>query len=556
MRVSSTRENGASGRVSPFRPFRHRVFRWVWITSTISNFGGLIEGVGAAWMMVTLAAPASMVALVQASRTLPVMLLSLAAGAIADQYDRRRVLIGAQWFLFAVSAGLMLSTFFGVITPWLLLTFTFLIGCGNAFNRPAWQSSVGEMVPREDLAGAVALNSMGFNLARSVGPAVGGAIVAAAGAAAAFAFNVLSYLGLIAVLARWRPDLPRQTLPRERLHHAMGAGVRYVAMSPHILVVLVRSALFGLGSIVVQALLPLVARDLVGGASLTYGVLLGAFGVGAVGGAVGGSIARRWMSTEALVRLASIGFATATAVVGLSGFLPLTLLALAVTGGCWILALSSFNVVVQLASPRWVAGRALALYQMATFGGMALGSWLWGVVAEDHGIGRALVLAAIVQAAAVIVALPFRLAEVEDLDLAPLREFTAPETEVPVDARSGPVVVTIDYDIDEADVTAFLTVMAERRRIRRRDGARHWTLLRDLADSRRWIERYHVPTWLDYIRHNQRRTRADAVVSEQLRQLHRGDGPPKVVRMIERDIGASLGERRGGLLPGLRQFHW
>ena len=546
----------ASPRVSPFRPFRHRIFRWVWITSTISNFGGLIEGVGAAWMMVMLAAPASMVALVQASRTLPVMLLSLAAGAIADQYDRRRVLIGAQIFLFLVSAGLMLSTFLDVITPWLLLTFTFLIGCGNAFNRPAWQSSVGEMVPREDLAGAVALNSMGFNVARSVGPAFGGVIVAAAGAAAAFAFNVVSYLGLFGVLLRWKPDLPKQTLPRERLIHAMGSDLRYVAMSPHILVVLVRSALFGLGSIVVQALLPLVARDLVGGGSLTYGVLLGAFGVGAVGGALGGSVARRRFSTETIVRLSSIAFAAATAIVGLSAFLPLTLLALAFAGGTWVIALSSFNVVVQMASPRWVAGRALALYQMATFGGMSLGSWLWGVLAEDHGIARALLLAAIVQAAAVIVALPFRLADLETLDLSPLREFTAPDTEVPVDARTGPVVVTIDYVIDPADEIAFLTVMAERRRIRRRDGARHWHLLRDLADPTRWIERYHVPTWLDYVRHNQRRTRADAAVSEQLRALHRGEAPPRVTRMLERDISSSIGDRLGGLLPGLRQVHW
>ncbi|MBY8827181.1 MFS transporter [Hephaestia mangrovi] len=543
-------------RVSPFRPFRHRIFRWVWITSTISNFGGLIEGVGAAWMMVMLAAPASMVALVQASRTLPVMLLSLAAGAIADQYDRRRVLIGAQAFLFLVSAGLMLTTWFNLVTPWLLLTFTFLIGCGNAFNRPAWQSSVPEMVPREDLSGAVALNSMGFNLARSVGPAVGGLIVAAAGAAAAFAFNVLSYLGLFGVLLRWRPDLPQQTLPRERLHHAMSAGVRYVAMSPHILVVLVRSALFGVGSIAIQALLPLVARDLVGGGSFTYGVLLGAFGIGAVGGALIGGMARRSGSTEAVVRLASAGFALATAVIGLSSFLPLTLAALAITGGCWIIVLSSFNVVVQMASPRWVAGRAIALYQMATFGGMSFGSWLWGVLAEEHGIGRTLVLAAIVQAAAVIAALAFRLPEVEDLDLAPLRDFTAPETDVPVDARSGPIVITIEYAIDPADEIAFLTVMAERRRIRRRDGARHWHLLRDLAEPTRWLERYHVPTWLDYVRHNQRRTRADATVSEQLRALHRGNAPPAVTRLIERDIGSSLGDRIGGILPGLRQVHW
>lgn len=546
----------SSTRASPFRPFRHPIYRAVWITSTISNFGGLIEGVGAAWMMVMFAAPASMVALVQASRTLPVMLLSLAAGAIADQYDRRRVLIGAQWFLFLVSAGLMFITLFNVITPWLLLTFTFLIGCGNAFNRPAWQSSVGEMVPREDLPGAVALNSMGFNLARSVGPAVGGIIVAAAGAAAAFAFNVASYLGLIGVLARWHPDVPKPTLPRERLHHAMGAGLRYVAMSPSILTVLFRSTLFGLGSIAIQALLPLVAHDSLGGGSFTYGVLLGAFGVGAVGGAIGSSIARRQLSTEALVRIGSIVFAAATAGAGLSTSLPVTLLALAIAGACWIAVLSSFNVVVQLASPRWVVGRSLALYQMATFGGMSLGSWLWGVVGEQHGIGHALVIAAVVQAVALVVALPFRLAEVEDLDLAPLGQFNEPETQVPVNPRSGPVVITIDYTIAPADEVTFLTVMAERRRIRRRDGARHWHLLRDLADPTHWIERYHVPTWLDYVRHNQRRTRADAVVSEQIRTLHTGSDKPRVTRMLERDIGATLSDRIHEILPGFRQIHW
>src|SRR3546814_6786292 len=182
-------------------------------------------------------------------------------------------------------------------------------------------------------------------------------------------------------------DLPERTLPRERIGDAMAAGVRYVAMSPHILVVLVRSTLFGVGSIVIQALLPLVARDLVGGGSFTYGVLLGAFGIGAVGGAVGSGVLHQRLSTEGVVRVASIAFAVATVIVGVSPFLTLTLLALAVTGGAWIIVLSSFNTVIQLASPRWVVGRALALYQMATFGGMALGSWLWGVVAEIHQVG-------------------------------------------------------------------------------------------------------------------------------------------------------------------------
>ncbi|MGH7019377.1 MAG: MFS transporter, partial [Brevundimonas sp.] len=213
-------------RTGALTPLNHPTFRAVWITSLATNFGGLIQSVGAAWMMSSIAS-AQMVALVQASITLPIMLLSLAAGALADTVDRRKIMLAAQSFMLLVSAGLSVMTYLGLITPWVLLSFTFLIGCGVAFNGPAWQASVGDMVPREDLAGAVTLNSMGFNMARSVGPAIGGMIVAAAGAAAAFAVNAVSYIGLLIVLFRWKPDRPKQALPREGLLAAMAGGVRY-----------------------------------------------------------------------------------------------------------------------------------------------------------------------------------------------------------------------------------------------------------------------------------------------------------------------------------------
>jgi MFS family permease len=479
-----------------------------------------------------------MVALVQASTALPIMLLALVAGAIADNLDRRKVMLTAQSFLLVVSALLSLFTWAGWITPGLLLTFTFLIGCGTAFNGPSWQASVGDMVPRADLPGAVALNSMGFNIARSVGPAIGGLIVAAAGAAAAFAVNAASYVGLIGVLARWRPAIPAPTLPRERLGTAMAAGLRYVAMSPNIGMVLIRAALFGMAASAISALLPLVARNLLGGGPLTYGLLLGAFGAGAVGGAFLSGRLRYALSTEALVRWSSVAFGAASAVAGLSAALPLTMLALAVAGAGWVLALSTFNVTVQLSAPRWVVGRALALYQMAAFGGMAGGSWLWGLVAEDGGVTLALIAAALTQALGIAVGLLYRLPDPEALNLDPLRPFPAPHTAVPVESRSGPVVVTIEYRIAEQDIVAFLAAMAERRRIRRRDGARHWTLLRDLNDPMLWVERYHTPTWLDYVRHNQRITQADAEITRRVRALHRGDAPPVVRRRIERQTGS------------------
>jgi MFS family permease len=532
--MASTGEEMSSA-PSALAPLRHPVFRAVWLASLASNFGGLIQSVGASWMMTSIAASADMVALVQASATLPIMLLSLFAGAVADSLDRRRVMLAAQAFMLTVSLLLAVAAWTGIITPWLLLLFTFLIGCGTALNGPAWQASVGEMVPRRDLPSAVALNSMGFNIARSLGPAIGGIIVAVAGAAAAFGVNALSYLGLIAVLLRWRPERPPSTLPREALGAAILAGVRYVAMSPSVLVVILRAFLFGLGAVAVTALMPLVARELVGGGPLTYGLLLGAFGVGAVGGALASTRLRAKVSTEATVRWAATAFAGAILVIGASTSLPLTLAALLAAGASWVLALSTFNVSVQMSTPRWVVARALSLYQMAAFGGMAGGSWLWGTIAEGQGIPAALFGAAGVMLGCAILGLALPVPDLGRRDLDPLDRWRTPDTAVPLDGRTGPVVVAIDWRIPEPDVPRFLDVMAERRRIRRRDGARNWVLLRDLSERDLWVERYHSPTWHDYIRLNTRLTQDDADTMDRLRSLHRGEWPPFVRRMIERE---------------------
>jgi MFS family permease len=530
------------GGASPLAPLRHDIFRAVWIASLASNFGGLIQSVGASWMMASITSSADLVALVQASTTLPIMLFSLPAGAISDNYDRRSVMLVAQAFMLGVSVLLTVFTYFGLVTPWLLLFFTFLIGCGTALNGPAWQSSVGDMVPRAELPNAVALNSMGFNLARSVGPALGGFIVAAAGAATAFAVNALSYMGLILVLFRWRPDRPPRTLPPETLAVAMGAGLRYVSMSPVIRNVLTRGFVFGLAASAVQALMPLVARDPVGGGPVTFGLLLGAFGAGAVAGALLTSRLRTFLSVEALVRFSFVGFGICATVTALSSVTGLTMAAMALGGACWVLALSTFNVAIQLSAPQWVVGRAIALYQTAAFGGMALGSWTWGVLAERIGAGDALLISALAHVVGIVVGLLLALPNIESTNLDPLRRWTEPKVALDLRPRSGPIVVTIEYLIGPEDAVEFLAVMAERRRIRRRDGALHWTLLRDLADPELWIERYHTPTWLDYVRHNQRITQADARIGDRLRELHRGAEPPRVHRMIERQTGSLPGD--------------
>jgi MFS family permease len=520
--------------LSPLAPFVHTTFRTIWLANLASSFGALIQGVGAAWLMTTIADSVDMVALVQASTALPVMLFSLLGGAIADSFNRRRVMLIAQGFMFAVSAALMISTLTGFMSPWLLLSFTFLLGCGMAFNNPSWQASVGDLVPRDHLPSAVALNSIGFNLSRSVGPAVGGVIVAAAGAGAAFAVNTLSYVALIVVLFRWQPGSAPSVVPRETIGQAMIAGLRYVAMSPNIGKMLIRSTLFGFSAIVILALLPAVAAALPDGGPSTYGLMLGAFGLGAIGGALLGNRLNQRFSSEAIVRMAFIGFAACAMIAATSPSPWLTGAGLAIGGASWVLALSLFNVSVQMASPRWVVGRALSIYQMATFGGMALGSWIWGVVADTHGLHVALMGAGGVLLAGAALGLGFPMPQRSVADLDPLNRWKVPTVAVDLQPRSGPILVQIAYRIKEAKLVEFMGVMTERQRIRRRDGARHWTLNRDLAEPETWIESYRLPTWTDYVRHNLRVTKADAGLTDRVRTLHEGPSPPVVHRYLER----------------------
>jgi MFS family permease len=525
----------AASEESTLAPFRIPMFRNLWLASMVSNFGGLIQGVGAAWLMTTIAGSADMVALVQTSTTLPIMLFSLIAGAVADSYPRRNVMLVAQIVMFSISAGLAVTAWLGFVTPWILLSFTFLIGCGAAFYNPAWQAAVGDVVPREKIAAAVLLNSVSFNVTRSVGPAAGGAIVATAGAFVAFAINAVSYLGLIAVLWRWKPDLPVSTLPRENLFTAMGAGIRYVSMSPKIGTVMLRGFVFGLTTIVILALLPLVARELLAGNAVVYGALLGAFGVGAVGGAFISRQARERLSNEVLVRWTFLAFAACAAITAWSRSPWITGSALVICGGAWVMSLSLFNTTVQMSTPRWVVARALSLYQMAIFGGMALGSWCWGHLAEWWSIELALLASGVCMLLGAAIGLKLPLPARDALNLNPLNRWQEPSTELDVQPRSGPVLVSVQYEIPESSVPEFVAAMADRHRIRRRDGAHHWTLMRDLGNPRLWVETFEMPTWVDYVRLHARTTHADAPVGDRIRALHAGVAPPLVRRMIIRN---------------------
>ncbi len=523
-----------SAHQSPFAPFRHRDFRTLWTATLISNFGALVQSVGAAWMMTQLTDSATLIALVQASNTLPIMIFALISGALADIFDRKTLLLAAQLFMATISVLLAVLTWQGWITPILLLSLTFLIGVGQAVYNPPWQASMQDLVPRADLPAAVSLNSVGFNLMRSVGPAAGGIITAAFGAAAAFAVNAVSYIPLLGALLRWHPQTPPRTTSPEPFVAAVGAGLRYVALSPNLMRVLIRGALFGFSAIVIMALLPLVAKEQPQGGSMLFGLLLGCFGLGAIGGALLNPRLRERLNNENVVRLAFAGFAASALMLAWTDAVWAHALAMLPAGASWVLALSLFNVTVQLSTPRWVVARALALYQTAVFGGMALGSAVWGAVASTHGVDVAMAAAAVPLILGAVLGQWLRIPEFGTLDLDPVNRFREPALRLDLRGRSGPIMVMVDYEIDQKDVPEFLRLMALRRNIRRRDGARNWALLRDLENPERWTESYHIATWDEYVRHNLRRTKADYETYQELHALHRGAQPPVVHRMIER----------------------
>lgn len=530
----------ASRRPSALSPLRYGIFRAIWLANLFSNLGTWAQSVGAAWLMTSLAPSPDMVALVQAATSAPILLFSLAAGAIADIWDRRTVMLCAQGTMLLAAATLAALAGFGLVTPWVLLGLTFVLGMGSALNGPAWQASVAEQVPREEVPAAVTLNSVNFNIARSVGPALGGLIVGAAGAEAAFLFNAVSYVALILVLFGWQRPAVVRRLPRERMAGAMVAGLRYVRHSTVIRIVLARTATFGIGAGAVWALLPLVARHDLGGGPLTYGLLLGALGVGAVLGAAGIGRLRRRLSNDLLVGGATAVFALTSIALAFAGALIPLLLALVAGGAGWMTVLSSLYITVQMQVPDWVKGRAMAVFQMSMFGGLALGSWLWGLVATAYGVPAALTGAGGLMLASLLVFQRFRLPPLGAADLRPARTWPEPQVALEVDAASGPVLVTVAYRVAPERAEGFVLAMQGLRRLRRRDGARRWGLFRDVADPERWVEVFSLSTWLEHLHQHDRVTVADREVEERVKAFHIGPDRPVVTHLVLQHPSAVL----------------
>jgi MFS family permease len=519
-------------------PLRHAVFRRIWLASLVSNLGILIQGVGAAWAMTQMTSSADKVALVQTALMLPVMLISMPAGAIADMHDRRIVALVSLAIALSGATALTVLAWSNLVTPNVLLALCFVVGSGMALFGPAWQASVSEQVPAETLPSAVALNGISYNIARSFGPAIGGIVVATAGAMAAFAVNTLLYLPLVVVLFLWNRTSEPSRLPRERLNRAIVSGVRYIANSPSIRIVLVRTLVTGVLGGSVSALMPLVARDLLHGGAQTYGIMLGAFGMGAVLGALNIAEVRKRLSGEAAVRACALSMAGAIAAVAMSRQPVLTAAALVLAGAVWMLAVALFNIGVQLSAPRWVAGRSLAAFQASIAGGIAIGSWGWGHLTDLAGVETALLVSAGLMGLSPLLGLWLRMPPVGARNEAASEVLADPEVRLSLTGRSGPLVVEIEYRVAQENARPFHNVMQEVQLSRQRNGAYGWSIARDIADPELWTERYHCPTWLDYLRQRNRATQSERALHQRAIDFHLGPDPIRVRRMLERPFGS------------------
>jgi MFS family permease len=517
---------------SPWSPFRHATFTVLWTATVVANIGTWMYNAASGWLMTGLNPDPLMVSMVQVATTLPMFLFALPAGALADIVDKRRFLILAEGATTAASAIFAGLVWLDLVTPGNLLLFTFLIGAGGALTAPAWQSIVPQLVPKQDLHPAVAANSVGINISRAVGPALGGVITAGLGIAAPFWLNAFSNLGIIGALLWWRsPQKGTRHLPVERFSSAIRMGFRHTRSNPHLRATLIRGVAFFLFASAYWALLPLVARNQIAGGPDLYGFLLGAIGAGAVVGAFALPWLKAKLGPDRLVAAGTLGTAISVVLFGLARDSTTALSASIIAGASWIAVLSSLNVSAQLALPEWVRGRGLAMFVTAFFGAITLGSAIWGQIAGMAGLPAAHFLAAAGALAAIPLTWRWKLQTGAGVDLTPSMHWPTPVVTHEVEQDRGPVLVTVDYRIDPQERKSFLAALEKLGHERRRDGAYAWGVFEDAAVEGRMVETFLVESWLEHLRQHERVTNADRVLQDAVLRFHT-KGTPKVTHLI------------------------
>jgi predicted MFS family arabinose efflux permease len=491
-----------------------------------------MSSVASGWLMTSLDANAFIVAMVQVASSLPMFLFAIPAGALADIVNQRRFLIVGESSITIVSAAFAALVWLHLITPASLLLFSFVVTVGSAMTAPAWQAVVAKLVPKPDLPSAVAANSVGINVSRAIGPALGGVIIAALGIAAPFWLDAFSNVGVIAALIWWRsPKRSATALPPEPFGSAIRTGLRYARYNTHLRATLIRTVAFFIFGSAYWALLPLVARTQIGGGPALYGVLLGAIGASAVGGAFLLRRLREKLGADSLVAAASLGTALATALFSFARHPTTAIVASVIAGASWIAAVSSLNVSAQVALPEWVRGRGLAMYVTVMFGALTVGSAIWGQLAAVAELPAALLFAAAGAAIGIPLTWRWKLQTGANVDFSPSMQWPDPVTTHAIEADRGPVLVTVEYRIDPKNRIAFLHALGQNSHERRRDGAYDWGIFEDPADDGRFIETFLTDSWLEHLRLHRRVTKADRISEEAVARFQVG-AAPKITHWI------------------------
>jgi MFS family permease len=511
---------------SAWAPFRNRTFAVIWTATVVSNIGGWMYNVASGWLMTSLNPDPFIVSMVQVANSLPMFLFAIPAGALADIVDRRRLLIFGESAIMITSTAFAALIWLHLITPVSLLVFSFVVTVGSAITAPGWQAVVPELVPKPDLPAAVAANSVGINVSRAVGPAIGGLLVGAIGIAAPFWLNAFSNLGVIVALVRWRlPKNKSGTLPPERFGNAMRTGLRHARYNPNLSATLIRATAFFVFGSAYWALLPLVTRSQISGGPALYGLLLGTIGASAVGGAFLLRWFREKLGADRLVSIATLASALATGLFALAHNSTTAVVASLIAGASWISAVASLNVSAQIALPEWVRGRGLAVYVTVMFGALTIGSAIWGELAAMVGLTAALLIAAVGAIIAIPLTRAWKVQTGAVDDLSPSMHWPAPITTSAIEPDRGPVLVTVEYHIDPKNREPFLHALGRSARVRRRDGAYDWGIFEDPAKEGRFIETFLTDSWLDHLRQHQRVTKADRIIEQVVRRFQVGDGP-------------------------------
>lgn len=516
---------------SSWAPLNTPLYRALWIASLASNVGSWMQDIGAGWMMTSISTDPLMVALVQGAASLPMFLFGLPSGVLADIVDRRRYLIVAQCWMLLVAAALGALAIAGLVTPPLLLLATFLLGAGGAMAAPPFQAIMPSLVPKAELAAAIALNSIGVNASRAIGPALAGLILSFTGPAAVFFINALSVLGVLAVLLTWHPAPLARRLPPESFLPGVRAGMRYVRSAPLLRTVLIRAVAFFTFGSAAWSLMPLIARGPLGLDAGGYGLLLACMGVGAVAGALLLPRLRKVVAIDIVATGATLLFALTMVALATLHSAALVGVALVLAGGAWIAMLSILNMGAQRSSAGWVKARALSVYLVVFYGSMACGSVIWGRASAMWGTPVVLLVAAAGMALAAAAALRWRLGAWPELDLSPMQLAFA-EPIIQPQSDQGPVMVDIEYLVDVADADAFCSAIDDMRDVRRRGGALSWAVYQDMAELERYHEVWVIVSWLDHQRQHERFTANDRAIQARVHAFHRGPQAPKVTHLI------------------------